>query len=215
MHWSPEDAARRLRDALAHSDEPLRLAALQALLESGVLVKALEPGSGTLSYDAVQALRALGDRATSALVAALGHAHPHVRFQAAELLAQRGDVAAADELAASLSSSNGATRDRAAELLARLGDPRAIPQLLQLAASEHEADRAVWLLTGLLERSAGRVSTEHLQLLAGLGDVTERRYGDDDFLGRASLVAVDDVDCTRLRTLARAEAARRAGSASP
>lgn len=95
------------------------------------LIKALASKQREVHIAAGQALADLGRLAEPALMAALHHADPHVRWHAARSLGQIGDLLAVDTLAEGLLDEKQEVRWATARVLANLDGP-AIPAILKV-----------------------------------------------------------------------------------
>ncbi len=107
------------------------LATLNDPLSGPALIQALASRQRTVHHAAGQALNELGQNAAPALIEALHHPDPHVRWHVARALGQIGDLRAVDTLAQGLVDDNQEVRWAAARVLANLDVP-AIPAILNL-----------------------------------------------------------------------------------
>jgi HEAT repeat protein len=107
------------------------LATLNDPLCGPPLIQALASRQRTVHHAAGQALNELGQNAAPALIEALHHPDPHVRWHVARALGQIGDLRAVATLAEGLVDDNQEVRWTAARVLANLDVP-AIPAILNL-----------------------------------------------------------------------------------
>jgi HEAT repeat protein len=191
----------------------------------GPLIEALRDPDPWVRVEAVQALGAWGDvRAFDAVERVLEASmearrertwdvrEDEVGAVAVFTLARLGGPRAS-ELLAGLVDTLGGTGLAAAEMLAYMGDRRAVPRLVACLESQmdnlwqHTAEALETLLGG----SADDLSREDLEAVAGLPD--ERvRLGVNSGIGPGWYCSGSPtvrVDCSRLKTLAREETARR------
>ena len=105
----------------------------------GPLVEALASPERTLHHAAGQAISELGRNAEPALLGALHHPDPHVRWHAARALGQIGDLRAVATLAEGLYDDNQEVRWVTARVLANLDAP-AIPAVLQVLADQEPSE---------------------------------------------------------------------------
>jgi len=110
------------------------LAALDDVTCGPPLIKALASQERTIHRAAGQALDELGVRAEPALLNALHHSNPHIRWHAARGLGQIGDLRAVDILAEGLYDDNNEVRWTTARFLANLDCP-AIPAILKVLST--------------------------------------------------------------------------------
>jgi len=111
------------------------LAALDDVTCGPPLVKALASPERSIHQAAAQAITEMGIRAEPALLHALHHPDPHVRWHAARALGQIGDLRAVDVLADGLVDDNYEVRWTTARVLANL-DCAAIPAILKVLSTQ-------------------------------------------------------------------------------
>ena len=145
--------AAELAALLAHADQRVRQEAQFALVAQGataaLVLRSLLEGSGD-SVARLHAVWGLGQLlrqkvveadAASALVAALGHADPEVRSQAAKVLGDAKAASAYDGLVRMLGDAAPRPRFFAAIALSRLGRSECVPAVLAMLRANGDQDR--------------------------------------------------------------------------
>jgi HEAT repeat protein len=131
-----------------------------------------------------------------------------VRLLAARLLYVYGDGRAVEPLMATTTYDViGRVRSYAAWALGRIKDPRAIPALAGRLDDEEVADWAVSAMMDILEHTAAQAPAEILRVAANVRDVAVIRDVATSCEGTARMKV--DLDCPRVRQLARQELTRR------
>jgi len=162
---------------------------------------------------------ALGAAAVAPLVTALqGGWHRDVVMAAAHALGTIGDGRAVEPLVEWLQAWGTDKRVAAAEALGQLGDARAVEPLLVVVKAEDGATHknspsrvaatAMRALQQVLERSAARVAPQALHDLSRLTNLVQIVYQYDSCDNKTGEDR-REVDCTRVRQLARQELSRR------